>query len=446
MPRYVTHRKQVSLLNIEDFLISPIDADRVVLLSPRDVTIIRSAIWPSFDWPTRIVRPVVGELYEVATDEEISQVREALHLLDYKLTGDEMTTIFTELSEAIRYHADRLYAKPCCNDITTVNVIQGTTPGGYPQYGTQTPGGHGDPETDPPPEGFSSWEEYETYKCQVANFIADGVISSLRNLGVISLINLAGLASLVGAALAGFIVVPPAAIAVMITAIVALGISVGVLRDVGDWLSSNHRDFVCGLYNADSATAAVDFFAGLLDEALGALAVASSLHPAIRTVALILVGTDTMNQLFDGSLTASYPDADCSDCNPEACGSFQQYTGYGVVDVVDLGGGFYQVDVQGEYRSAFNRYELGFEVVGEGCCWWLCSASVVAGGSSAYGAEYIRCDLTDNTLTLWPVSSTNDSGWYKSWRAWGGDANPFTIRFVVYSVKAVGTEPGPDCP
>ena len=277
----------------------------------------------------------------------------------------------TNLSDAIRYLADRLYAKQCCGTAGTAGGIMGTTPGGLISYG-DIPGMEiVDNEAEPVPNGFESWAAYRLYKCQVSNLLADGLIASLRNISLLSLTNLSGLAILIGAALGGFIVVPPAAIAVMITALIALGLTIGVLKEVGDWLAANRDDLVCTLYLSESTVAAQDGFAGLIDEALAALVVASELHPAIRTIALVLASTDTLNQLFDASLTATYPDADCSNCGQGPYQILIYNSSDELIDTIQWDGEETSFTVDYTIASNYSPFYFHFKDLEEN---WICSS------------------------------------------------------------------------
>lgn len=288
----------------------------LVLLSSRDVNIILNSIRYA-SYSSRWLDSSGNLLRDTDRLSDLDIALDYIEQLERRILGmaclEDLTNAIIAQGEAIKAGLVAIAQKPCCSDSVGI-VVQGTTPGGEVQYGEQPGLAQGDSETDPPPEGFDTWEAYYTHKCQVANHLADGLISSLRNIGLLNLVNLAAAGALVGAALGGFILLPPAAVPVLIAAVVALGISQAILYEIGDWLQDNRDELVCGLYNSESAGAATDFFAGMIDEALAALTVASSLHPVIRTIALILASTDTLNQLFNASLSANYPGADCSNC------------------------------------------------------------------------------------------------------------------------------------
>ena len=228
--------------------------------------------------------------------------------------------------------------------------IIGTTPGGNISYGDNPGLEVVEDEAEPVPDGFESWSEYFTYKCQVANHIADGIILSLRNISALSLLNLTALSVLLGLALGSFIIFPPSAIPVMIAALLAIATIQGVLYLIGDYFEEHREEMVCAFYTSESAVAAQDALIGLLDEALSALVVASEMHPYIRTIALVLASTDTLNQLFDGTLRVDYPDADCSSCEE---GPYLITVYNSAAEVIDT------INWDGTETSFFVNYTIG---------------------------------------------------------------------------------------
>lgn len=72
----------------------------------------------------------------------------------------------------------------CCVPGGNFGTIPGQTPTGPTTQPLPLPGipDPVDPETDPPPEGFTSWAQFYMNKCQVANKIVDDLIQTLHNL------------------------------------------------------------------------------------------------------------------------------------------------------------------------------------------------------------------------------------------------------------------------
>lgn len=280
--------------------------------------------WPSSKrWRAilngQVTAPSRGRFWDEKTGTVVDAQSIGLEIFVRNILGGNMSC-FEDLSASIVYLADRLYSKPCCEGSVNLEVYQGTSPEGEQIYGTQTPAGTlGNPEVDDPPEGYATWAAYHAYKCGVANLLVDGISGSMRNISYVSLAgSTIGVAAVV-AAMAGFIVVPVAAIPVIIGALFAAEGVTAALLAVANWLEDNRDEAVCALYLADNTTDAVDSMVALVDDALAALVVASSLHPLVRTIALVIVSTDTLNQLFDSTVQAEYPGADCSTCGAVTC-------------------------------------------------------------------------------------------------------------------------------
>lgn len=373
--------------------------DRSVLLS-----VLRFASWPSrwvgnldnisgYSYPSNLLRNTgrLDDLEEALTNVERLEAKIIMaSCLDDLATavtgqGDDIRAGLEAIGRSLLAIANR----PCCGDGVTVNVaIRGLTEQGNMSYGTQEGIVQGDPEQEAPPEGFASWEEFFAKKCTAANALADGFVTSLRGLSILAIINTTGLGALIGGAIGGFIVLPAAAIPIIVAAMIGLGLSITVLGLIADYIETNRDDFVCGLYLSGSAMAAQDFISGVIDEALAALVVASALHPLIRTIAMVMASTDTLNQLFDGSMQATYPDADCSGC--------EETPGDLVFSVSDNGTGFsYEYQGDGVYwifvtteawGQAFHRG--GWRIVTGGAKVTVTSVTVLSGQWDAYNGTF----------------------------------------------------------
>lgn len=386
----------------------------VVCFSERDICILLSALRFA-DWPSRWVGDVASPgstayPFNLLTNtgrgadfieaiNHIETLRGVLLMASCLDIGADIKAGLETLAAAVISMGQDIYNKPCCGDTVNVSVVAGATEGGNVLYGTQEGlSATGDPETDPPPDGFDTWEEYFTHKCQAANFLFDAIVNSLRNLGFVSLVNVVGGSAVVGAALAGFLAVPGGAIALIVGGILVLGAAVGVLTEIADELEDNRSDFVCDLYRADSASSAADVVAGYVDEALAALAVASSLHPTIRTIALLLASTDALNKLFDATLTMSYPDADCSACEDyEECIDNLYATIGTITNIEDNGDGTYWLTLDTDYMPAEDHEVAEIqtaETYGEGGFFLLGTCQTLAGAPVANGDYWRESDGT----------------------------------------------------
>lgn len=299
------------------FLETSLEGKYLCCLSDRDVFIIRSYLWPYVEWPTRFARTSDGKRWEVASNDEFQSFLEYCQELDQKITGGDFMTCLeqglTDIANALRYMADR----QCCPDsnVTVNGGVVGTYTDGdgitRPIYGSQPP--YINDGVTPPP-GFDTYEDYLLNKCQVANLVFDGWMLTLRGLSGLTIINATVLAALIGLTLASAILFPPAAIPVMIAALITLGAELGLLGSLATQLESQRADIICDLYNSNTIESMVAVLSDAIDVAIAALELAGPIGLAVQTVALLLVNSDTLSQLLSGIAGASYPDVDCSGC------------------------------------------------------------------------------------------------------------------------------------
>lgn len=185
-----------------------------------------------------------------------------------------------------------------------------------PIFGTEPPVGV------PPgtyPDGYTSEEEYLLDKCQVSNLIVDGFIGSLRGLGALGVFNYIALAGLIVLAITGAIIFPPAFIPMAAAALGFLAAEVTVLTLVANEVEANREEWVCTLYNSESAEIAIQLVADLMDAIIASLSLTGGVGFYVKQIALLLLNANTLNQLMTKTAHLTYPDADCSMC-PEGPG------------------------------------------------------------------------------------------------------------------------------
>jgi len=227
----------------------------------------------------------------------------------------------------------------------------------------------GDPEVDPPPEGFETWAEYYDYKCRAAHFIW-----SLERKHMVALRNFEGLtvvASIVSPVIAGLIGVLPAAMTpagfvVFVTSIVAIGVLAGVswfyMDEMIDYWDENKSDIVCAMYYSGTSPQAVSALSNALEDAIqaivswGALApVAGQISGFLSTAFGQLAGNGIVEPLFKTVVAASEFEADCGDCEGEG---FLVMTS----NVYP-----YNVVIKGEYEDSYdNNADWGFKTRNSG--------------------------------------------------------------------------------
>ena len=337
------------------------ERDRAILIS-----VLRFALWPSRwvgniddifhdDYKNSLLRNT-GRLADLHTALDYVEKLEAqinMAECNFELLAEGLMAMGTSIKEGLIAIATR----PCCNDGVNLSIIQGATEGGNTLYGEQSPGGMSNEGEGDPPEGWETWEDYFQHKCSVAHFIVDSLLTSMRQLAFIELVGLTVGSVAIGAALAGCISLGPAGIPILVAALIVAGVLEGLALLVEDYLEDNRTELVCALYNSETTQEAIDILMEYIDEGIGAIAVSLPVGAAIRVIALLLAGTDTINQLFTNTLAIAYPDADCSGCEEEeptwtiryGSGTINYDTSFTMSS--SFVSGFYLVALSGELRE-----------------------------------------------------------------------------------------------
>lgn len=381
--------------------------------------------------------PAVVYLRNSQRDEELSSALGDIETLRSKLImatcGQEIKDGLLAIAEALAAMQPSVVTQSVNCGGTTVNVanyIQGVTSSGQPVYGT-VPGNAGPPEGEGQvPEGWEgTYEEWLAHKCQAANLIVDALIASMRGLAVLDIAFLiqSGLAaSLIAGAIVAGVTVPPLAIAGLIAVIIGLGASLTYLEGIADEWASDRDNFVCSLYNSGNAAAAIDVVEEYIDEALGAIAVAAPLHPAIRTIGLILASTDTINQLFEVGLPVAYPNADCS-----GCGEVLAIASTPTATFTSLGDGVWQVDAPARYSEQYNFWE-SYVYADPTAVLVLTDASLLSGNTP--DSTFVVLKYSDGSQTS-PGGWAQRAGVYNEelWKEFNQRSSAdFTVRWIVH--------------
>jgi len=261
--------------------------------------------------------------------QEIGREITALNLPEkavFMACGDEG---LQEIAAAIRQLAisNIAIASAQCCDVTAtgpngglVGTVVDTGGQTIPIFGTAPPIELGPGEF---PPNYEDEASYLVDKCRLANMIIDGWIGTIRSLAALTLLNVTVLAVLIGLSLAAVIIMPPAAIPVMIIALLAAGGFLAGLDDLANGLQERRAELVCSLYNSDTIQAMTVALSDALDTIISLLGVAGPIGAAFKVIAITLVNADTLNQLLSGAAALGYADADCSDCaETEICFEF----------------------------------------------------------------------------------------------------------------------------
>lgn len=251
----------------------------------------------------------------------LAVVRETM---DYNLQLKEVIvacgdTGLAQIAQAITLLANR----QCCDNITIgPNGFFGdiiVQPGsGQPVqiYGEDPPIGLGPGEY---PPNYEDVDSYNVDKCRIANRIVDGWVSTIGALAGLGVVNFAGLVAVAGLVIAGIIVFPPAGFTILFAALGAAGFSAGLLGALAAGIEGQREDIVCALYQGESTSAIVGSYADLLDTIIASIPATGVVGTALKTVALVLANSETLNLLFSGAPALGYDEADCSGCEEVAC-------------------------------------------------------------------------------------------------------------------------------
>lgn len=224
-----------------------------------------------------------------------------------------LQTSLSEIAAAIR----ALAAAQCCNDlqIDVQGGIQGTITQGsgevIPVYGSSPPLSIGPGEF---PDGYPDLESYDADKCKKANGIVDGLIGSLTNIASFGTFNALTLAVLIVAAMASSIVFPPAMIPTAISVLLILSGSLFVIAQLVSLLNENRNEIVCFLYEGESVTAIIETLADFLDLLIASIPATGRVAYALKALALVIMNSGTLNQLFNSDPMVTDPDASCMGC------------------------------------------------------------------------------------------------------------------------------------
>lgn len=221
----------------------------------------------------------------------------------------------TELSDAIRYLADRLAASRCCTPGVGAGTVNGGTGGSSVEAEEPSEVDDGSPVGDPP-AGFETWEQYFGNKCNAANYIVAQWRADLertQQIGFYAGMTLTLMTRLLGATLLSPI---PGDELVLAAATLIAAAGAGAINAVLEALEGVFTDFeqdlICSLYLANTVTSA----------RLGASTVfsdnISSAVPFVEYWANSLtrhwLTNDNLNRLFELPTDVVYPASSCDDC------------------------------------------------------------------------------------------------------------------------------------
>jgi len=300
-----------------DHFISLADDSYLMCISGSMIYALRKLAKTRLLWPTSYIKEAYEQSYLLPTDGEMDQIDEIVAEWLTDTEGIEMCN--QALLEALENINDTIRLSSCC--------FEGG-PGGQTiaddfYYGTETP--LEEPSAFGAGEEFPTEEAWEAHKCETANAIVNGLILSLNNLGLFTMVQLTGAAILAGLVGLGLIAVPPVA---AIVAIIATGLAFAALTTLANEIEDNKVDLVCAMYGSTGAVDAYDNFKATLEDLAIDIGWVEIQVGAIANLVMQMVNIDTFNSLYSavGLPEISGSQVNCyEEC--DACPNFRVYNG-----------------------------------------------------------------------------------------------------------------------
>lgn len=285
---------------------------------------------------------------------------------------------------------------------------------------------------DPLPPGFSTQEQYNTYRCDAAHWLYDRYTQTLRNWGALfGMVGGLTLAVITGVLLLS---VPPAGLAVILSALgILAGIDIGLLatlNEIADEMDVNQDETICQLYNATTTQEAMT----ALQEAAQAAVVALDLGVLSATYELItanLVSREQCEVLFNNSDLEGVT-GDCS-----GCGSALWTDGVLPNDATVISGSYDGPTVTLESAvndiGGFNVQSLDLFAIPTDANNRLRLTDVVTAGSGNWKYRYSvgGVDQGETTGATWSDLETFDEecSYFILFSTDAGPGSPFTVTF-----------------
>ena len=280
--------------------------------------------WPDSDkWKAILYGlledPNQGRFWDFSTGNFLELREKFKPIYDYNFNLKEAIMACNDASLGTLIQAMTLLIQTqCCSNGPPPNggiQVVITTPEGttQPVYGSVPPAEL--PEGEVPTDYPGTLEEYDADKCRTAAAMVDGWAATIRNLSYISFAQSVGLITIVLLALADLIVLPVFLIPILIAAAIGVvGLRAG-LQALADGIEANKAELVCILIQNNNTETIIGLLSDAIDAIIAALSVSTLLGLALKTIAMVLMNTDTLNLLF--TLVQGQGDTyDCSDCFP----------------------------------------------------------------------------------------------------------------------------------
>lgn len=264
-------------------------------------------------WPTTYAVDFFDNYYLLPDTTQLATIES--HIAEFlERTNDDMALCDEIVTQLDRMTTAITSAGGSCTDCGSYDA--GAT---EPLPSTENTGEPGNHTGDPPVE-FNTWAEYDTYKCEVANWI---VSNQQTDVTFFATGDIAAMAVTVFAALLVSPVPGARVIALLAAVIGILGISLGILTTWGNVLANNYDELVCALYEAPDAEGAYTTFLAIFDAGVDAETSDSLFRYLIKEAEALLFSYAAVNKLFEADLFTDFgtPSNNCSTCSAE-CSPF----------------------------------------------------------------------------------------------------------------------------
>jgi hypothetical protein len=304
-----------------------------------------SILWPnSVQWLAVlrgvIILPSRGRFWAESTGNIVEAQSVIKTTFDHNLAnkeclmscGDES---LSEIAAAIRL----LAANQCCSGGP---VGSGGSGGSGPIEPEPSDVEQGNINSDDPPPGFDSWDEYFSYKCAVAKEILELFENSLETIVIINF-GAMGIESLsIALTVIIALAVPPAAIVGIATLLLSVGGQV-VIATLLSYINDNRDALICELYNGTNSETSQDNFHNALGELVDAGTAELVTAFAIKQVAKYFINNAVTNRLYDRDLSKDYPASDCSDCGEGGMWITRTDENYDSIDTFHVASDWWQI-------------------------------------------------------------------------------------------------------
>jgi len=218
-----------------------------------------------------------------------------------------------------------------------------------------------DPNVDPPPTGFETWEEFFAQKCAIAYDIINTLEQDLGNMAIINFgsISLSSLAALVTIVIATPVPFDD------IIAVAGLLLTVAaevILTTALDIINTNEGDLICELYNGTDSSTSRSMFLSLFNSLVDNGVTDPIENFAIKSLIAYMLGAQATNRLYEKDLSRNWTAQDCSGCGTGAFDLDRLDSNYAVIaELFSPSEGFFtmQSHSEGAFHSVYIQVNNG---------------------------------------------------------------------------------------